>query len=72
MRVGAIEPVGIIKASATNDLKSNARMKATARLSRVSLKTCGGGVSSAVCWLGSGIFFGLEFETDILVMFDFW
>jgi hypothetical protein len=36
MRVGAIEPVGITNASATNALKSKARMKATAKLSTVS------------------------------------
>jgi hypothetical protein len=39
MSVGAIEPVGMINASATKDLKSKAKIKATAKLSRVSRTT---------------------------------
>lgn len=57
-----MEPVGMIKASATKDLKSRARMKATAKLSRVSRKTCGGGLSVADS--GTEAVADLEWEVD--------
>lgn len=57
-----MEPVGMIKASATKDLKSRARMKATARLSSVSRKTCGGGLSKVDS--GTEAVADLEWEVD--------
>jgi hypothetical protein len=39
MSVGAIDPVGMMNASATKDFKSRASIKATAKLSIVSRKT---------------------------------
>ena len=57
-----MEPVGMIKASATKDLKSRARMKATARLSSVSRKTCGGGLSKVDS--GTEAVGDLELEVD--------
>ncbi len=57
-----MEPVGMINASATKDLKSRARMKATAKLSRVSRKTCGGGLSEVDS--------GTEAEADLELEVD--
>jgi hypothetical protein len=67
MRVGAIEPVGMMNASATKDLKSSARMNATAKLSRVSRKTWGGGLSDAVPGVGFVGWVGSEVDEAIVV-----